>query len=213
VSWYAPVGSPSNSDHERVRDAIGWIAPHCDIEERLPLIPPSAQCRGLWFKILERQLQARGLESAYEERMPARSFSAVSFDSAADLCIRAAIGGALVAGPEDVHQGMFDLARDNSQRFATTLLGRTLLRLLARDPERLAKQAIASRRQTCNYGAWELVNVDASSVTVRYREEYLWIESYLSGASVGTFTQLGDDVRAEVEMDGPFHGTTTIRWR
>ena len=55
-------------DAERVQAAVEWIAPHCDIEERLRQIPPSAQVRGVWSRILDRALEKRGLLEEYQAR-------------------------------------------------------------------------------------------------------------------------------------------------
>lgn len=195
---------------DRIRETLAWIAPHCDLEERLPRIPPSALVRGIWGRILSRQLQERGLLQRYRELLPMPEPGALSFYPAGDLCVQAAVAGALVSGPDELHQGMFEITRDNSRRFAASLLGRTLLRLLAKDPRRLAQQAIASRRQTCNYGSWELLEASEREVRIYLREEYVWIESYLLGAAVGTFEALGE-VEAHTELEDPFHGVHVIR--
>ncbi|MBO6940657.1 MAG: TIGR02265 family protein [Deltaproteobacteria bacterium] len=212
AEFAAAVDAPTA---DRIRETLEWIAPHCDLEERLPRIPPSAQVRGIWAKILVRQLQERGLWEKYQEMLPMPTPGALGFHPARDLCVQSAVAGALVAGPEQLHQGMFEITRDNSRRFAASLLGRTLVRLLAKDPKRLAQQAIASRRQTCNYGGWELVSASEREVRIYLREEYVWIESYLLGAAVGTFEALADDpadLRADAELEDRFHGTHVICW-
>lgn len=195
-----------------MRETLEWIRPHCDIEDRLPLIPPSARVRGIWARILERQLQERGLESRYRELLPLERRSALGFHPACDLCVCAAVAGALVAGPENLHRGMFEVTRDNALQFADSLLGRTLVRFLARDPERLAQQAVASRRQTCNYGSWELVLASDHELRIALRQEYLWIDSYLLGAAAGTFASLGRDVEVVAELEDRFNGVHIIRW-
>jgi len=212
AAFAAAMDAPSTS---RVQETLEWIAPHCDLEDRLPRIPPSAQVRGVWGKILDRQLQERGLFERYRELLPVESPRGLSFYPARDLVVQAAVAGALVAGPEELHRGMFEITRDNSRRFAASLLGRTLFRLLAKDPKRLAQQAIASRRQTCNYGGWELLEASENTVRIYLREEYVWIESYLLGAAVGTFEALAgraEDVEAHAELEDRFHGTHIIRW-
>ena len=197
---------------ERVRETLAWVAPHCDLEERLALIPPSARVRGIWSRILDRQLQDRGLYATYRERLPLTALRTLGFHPAGDLCVRAAVAGAIVAGPEELHRGMFELSRDNAARFASSLLGRTLVRVLAKDPSRLAQQAFASRRQTCNYGSWELVSSADREVRIKFRREYLWGESYLLGAATGTFAVFGDTVEVIAEMADRFNGMHIIRW-
>ena len=46
---------------------------------------------------------------------------------------------------------------DFATTFAGSLLGRTMLRILASDPVRLTEQGLAARRQTFDYGHWEIV--------------------------------------------------------
>jgi uncharacterized protein (TIGR02265 family) len=197
---------------ERLAETLAWVAPHCDIEERLDAVPPAAQTRGTWAKILDRQLEARGLLHEFQRLVPPPSPSGLSFHPVGELLLRAAVAGALVAGPEELERGMFELTRDNAREFSRTLLGRTLLRLLARDPERLTQQVLASRRQTANYGQWEVVERGAGCVSIYLREEYLWIDSYLLGAAVGTYEAVGENVTVEVSLEDRFHGCHTIRW-
>ncbi len=204
--------SVDDGEARRIQETLDWVAPHCDLLERIDRIPPSAQVRGVWTKILERQLQERGLLPEYRRLLPGHSSGAFELHHVSDLLLRAAVAGALLAGPEDLHQGMFEITRDNARRFTSSLMGRTLLRLLARDPRRLCQQILASRRQTCHYGSWELLSVREGEARIYLREEYIWIESYLLGAAVGTFEVLGDDVEATAELEGPFHGTHIIRW-
>lgn len=198
---------------ERVQETLEWVAPHCDLERRLPQIPPSAKVRGIWSKILDKQLQERGLHNEYRRLLPLPAPSALRFHPVSDLCVQTAVAGALIAGPENLHTGMYEITRDNASRFAASLLGRTLIRLLAHDPKRLAQQAIASRRQTCNYGSWELRSASDHDVRFYMREEYIWIDSYLAGSAVGTYEVIGSDVEAEVDLEDMFHGTMTIRWK
>lgn len=191
---------------------LAWIAPHCDIVERLGAVPPSAQLRGVWFRILERLLERRGLLPQYRAFFPDLSPSSLSFSPVADFLPCAAVAGALVATPERLHDGMFELTRENAHAFAKTLFGRTLLRLLANEPKRLAQQAIASRRQTTNYGSWELSHAGPNQLRMMHREEYVWIESYMRGAALGTYESCGLACEAEVVMDDRFNGAIVVSW-
>src|SRR4029077_10285182 len=124
------------------------------LAERLPLLPPSAKVRGLYFRQIERALAKAGGRGRFDSIFPQR-FAAVLWHPAAEFLVRLAVGGSLLAGSERIHQGMFEIGRGNAVAFAESLIGRTLGRILDRDPKRLLGQAIAGRRQGMNYGHWE----------------------------------------------------------
>ncbi len=192
-------------------EVIAELCRHCDLVERLPLVPPSAKVRGLYFRSIERVLTDAGLRERFDAIFPQR-FAAVLWHPAADFLVRLAVGGALLAGPQRIHEGMFAIGRGNAVAFAESLLGRTLLRLLARDPKRLLRQAIAGRRQSCSFGRWELELPAETEAVVTMAEEYTYIESYLLGAAQGTFDAVGVPVRTEVLLRDRFNGQHVLRW-
>jgi len=179
--------------------------------ERLPLIPPSAKVRGLYFRSIERVLADAGRRDDFTALFPER-FAAVLWHPAADFLVRLAVGGAILAGPAKIHQGMFEIGRANAVAFADSLLGRTLLRVLDRDPKRLLRQAIAGRRQSYSYGRWELEFPSDREAVVTMAEEYLYIESYLMGAGQGTFDAVGLPVKNEIVLHDRFNGKQILRW-
>src|SRR5579872_1339454 len=132
--------------------AIELVAPYCDIVDRLKVIPPSAQVRGVWIKNVEKQVEKQGVLPRYREYFPGDKFSALSFYPVEAFLVRLACAGALVLSPEKVHDGMFLITKGNAESFMETLLGRILLRALSRDPVRLLEQGMAARRQGFNYG-------------------------------------------------------------
>ncbi len=192
-------------------EVIAELCQHCDLAERLPLVPPSTKVRGLYFRSIERVLAEAGRRDRFDALFPQR-FAAVLWHPAADFLVRLAVGGALLAGPQRVHQGMFDIGHRNAMAFSESLIGRTLLRILDRDPRRLLRQAIAGRRQSYSYGRWELEFPAEREAIVTMAEEYLYIESYLLGAAQGTFDAVGVPVRAEVALQDRFNGRHILRW-
>jgi uncharacterized protein (TIGR02265 family) len=192
-------------------EVIAELCQHCDLVDRLPLVPPSAKVRGLYFRSIERVLADAGRRERFDALFPQR-FAAVLWHPAADFLVRLAVGGALLAGPQRIHQGMFDIGQQNAVAFAESLIGRTLLRILDRDPRRLMRQAIAGRRQSFSYGRWELEFPADREAVVTMAEEYLYIESYLMGAAQGTFDAVGVHVRAEVVLQDRFNGRHILRW-
>jgi uncharacterized protein (TIGR02265 family) len=192
-------------------EVIAELCQHCDLAERLPLVPPSAKVRGLYFRSIERVLEKAGRRERFDALFPQR-FAAVLWYPAADFLVRLAVGGALLLGPTRIHEGMFEIGRANAVAFAESLIGRTLLRLLDRDPKRLLAQAIAGRRQSYSFGRWELEIVGEREAVVRMIEEYLYIESYLLGAAQGTFDAVGVSVEATVVLHDRFNGQHLLRW-
>lgn len=194
---------------ERVLDIL---SPHCDIAERLEVVPPSARVRGLYLASLGAVLQRAGKLGLYQEFFAAERWSPVRMYPLRDYMIRLAAAGATLASPERVHEGMRDVWRTNATTFASSLLGRTMLRLLSHDPVRLTEQGLAARRQTYQYGHWEIVRHRPRSIEMVYREEYIWIESAIAGGAIGAFEACGIEAQLETRLINRFDGSTLISW-
>jgi uncharacterized protein (TIGR02265 family) len=192
--------------------AIALVAPYCDIAERLPLVPPSASVRGIYFRNLEKELRRSGKLAAYEEFFPDDKHSALSFYPMTDFLVRQAIAGAIVASPERVHEGMFLVGKGNAISFMESLLGRVMLRMLSHDPLRVSQQGLAARRQSFSYGHWELQRRGPTCAEMIYQNEYWWIESAVAGAAAGTFEACGIQATLETKLVDRFNGSTFIRW-
>jgi uncharacterized protein (TIGR02265 family) len=192
--------------------AIELVSPYCDIVERLGVVPPSARVRGLYLKSLESVLQRAGKARLYQEFFRGERWSPVRMYPLGDYMIRLAIAGASLHSPDRVHDGMRDVWRTNANTFASSLLGRTMLRLLSHDPVRLTEQALAARRQTYQYGHWEIVRHAARSIEMVYREEYIWIESAIAGGAIGAFESCGIEANLETKLINRFDGSTLISW-
>jgi uncharacterized protein (TIGR02265 family) len=203
------VGFRAVSSIER---AIGLVAPHCDIVERLRVVPPSAQLRGVWIRNVEKQVERVGAMPAYREYFPHDRYSALSYYPMADFLVRLACAGALVTSPERVHDGMFLITKGNAESFMETILGRIMLRVLSRDPVRLLEQGMAARRQTFSYGHWEIRRHSDREVEVMYENEYWWIESGVAGAAVGTLEACNIAAKTETKLTDRFNGSTFFRW-
>jgi uncharacterized protein (TIGR02265 family) len=188
------------------------VAPHSDIVERLRDVPPSARVRGLYFKSVGNVLREFGKLAAFEEYFPAERHSSLTFYPLADYLLRLAVAGALTRTPGELHEGIREITRQNSTAFASSLLGRVLIRILDRDPIRLTEQGLAARRQSTTYGGWQLVRRGPSQIEVIYRGEYLWIESAIAGAAMGTFESCRVRPRLETTLIDKYNGATSISW-
>ncbi len=194
------------------QSAIELLGDHCDLAERVQAIPPSARVRGMYFRSVENELSRRQLIELYRQLFPSEQRDVFSWYPLSDYLVRLATAGALVATPPRVHQGMYELSRANATAFAGTVLGRTLIRLLSRDPVRLTEQGLAARRQTFNYGSWSLARRSPREIEMIYRSEYLWLESAVAGAAHGTFEACGLSPELETQLEDRFNGSTIVRW-
>ncbi len=192
--------------------AIELVAPHCDIVERLAVVPPSARVRGLYLKAFDGLLARSGKASVYRRYFADERWSALRMYPLREYMVRLAVAGAALRGPEHVHDGMHDVWRTNATTFASSLLGRTMLRLLSHDPVRLTEQGLAARRQTYQYGHWSIVHHGPRSIEMVYREEYIWIESAIAGGAVGAFEACGIEVDLRTKLINRFDGSTLINW-
>jgi len=192
--------------------AIELVATHCDLVDRLKVVPPSAQVRGLYLNSLDTILQRADRSALYREYFGGERWSPIRMYPLRDYMIRLAVAGAALRSAERVHEGMHDVWRTNATTFAQSLLGRTMLRLLSHDPVRLTEQGLAARRQTFHYGHWEIVRHGPRSIEMVYREEYIWIESAIAGGAVGAFEACGIEATLKTKLLNRFDGSTTITW-
>jgi uncharacterized protein (TIGR02265 family) len=185
---------------------------HCDIEERFRLVPPSAQVRGLWHRAILGVLKQSGKLDEYLEYFPNEQWSMLTYYPLTGYMLRLAVAGAIIASPSELHDGMYQAKRLNATTFASTLLGRTLLRILDKDPIRLTEQGMAARRQATNYGEWRISSRGPRHVEVSYRSEYIWIESAITGAAAGTYEPCRPKVSVQTQLEDRFNGSTLITW-
>jgi hypothetical protein len=107
---------------------------------------------------------------------------------------------------------MRELSRGNAVYFGQSLLGRSLIRLLSRDPVQVLHQAMKSKPVVSNYGRWYIAAESRNHAVVRHEEEYVWIESALLGAALGALESCGIRPSVEVKLKDPFNGDLIFRW-
>jgi uncharacterized protein (TIGR02265 family) len=195
-----------------IERAVELLAAHCDLADRLQVVPPSAQVRGLYLRSLDAVTQRAGRGALYRDYFAGERWSPIRMYPLRDYMIRLALAGASLRSPQRVHEGMHDVWRTNATTFASSLLGRTMLRLLSHDPVRLTEQGLAARRQTYQYGHWEIVRHGPRAIEMVYREEYLWIESAIAGGAVGAFEACGIEAKLDTKLLNRFDGSTMITW-
>jgi uncharacterized protein (TIGR02265 family) len=175
-------------------------------------VPPSAQLRGLWHRAILGVLKQSGKLAEYLEYFPSERWSALTYYPLTDYMLRLAVAGAIIASPAEIHQGMHEALRLNAATFGASLLGRTMLRILAKDPIRLAEQGMAARRQATNYGEWLITSRGPHHVEITYRSEYVWIESAITGAAAGTYEPCRPKTTVRTQLVDRFNGSTMITW-
>jgi uncharacterized protein (TIGR02265 family) len=191
---------------------VELLAPYCDIATRLNAVPAAARVRGLYFRSALDEITRRGLRPAFESVIPETERSAFTLYPLTDYIVWIGLAGSLVTSPADVHAGMHEVLRGNAVYFGQSLLGRSLLRLLSRDPVQILHQAIKSKRAISNYGRWTITSESPREVVIRHEDEYVWIESALKGAAVGTLESCGIQPRVEVRLRDPYNGDLAFSW-
>lgn len=174
---------------------------------------PAAQIRGMYLRSVQSALERAGRGIEYRSLCGTPRFSALRFYPLGEYLTHLAAGGALLKGPERVHEGMFEISRSNAATVADSLLGRTLLRALARDPQLILRQAIAGQRQTTRgSGQWSLSFPSPGEAVMQFKDEMIWIESAVLGAAQGTMEAAGVAAKFRVELTNPYNGAHFISW-
>jgi hypothetical protein len=119
--------------------ALELVAPYCDIEERLRAVPPAARIRGLTFRPITSVLIKAGKIGPYYELFGPHHVNSMALYPLGDFLLRLACAGAILRSPQEVLQGMFEISLATAREYASSMLGRTLIRLLAKDPIKLSR--------------------------------------------------------------------------
>jgi uncharacterized protein (TIGR02265 family) len=192
--------------------ALEFVAPHCDIRERLRDAPGSALVRGVLFRTIARALERGGKLERYSERFGSLQYDSLAFYPLGNYLVRLASAAALLRSPSELALGIQDISRGNAKELAASLIGKALIEQLADEPLRLLEQGLAMRRQTCSYGRWELVRHGPRELEVRYFDEYVWIEDALTAAAIGTFDACSIKPTVVTSLRDPYNGSTHFCW-
>ena len=166
----------------------------------------------MYLRSVQGALERAGRGIEYRALCGTQRFSALRFYPLGEYLTHLAAGGALLMGPERVHEGMFEISRSNAAIVADSLVGRTLLRALARDPQRVLRQGVAARRQTARHGHWSLRFPGPREAVMEFRDELVWIDSSLLGAAHGTMEAAGIAAKISCELRDPYNGVHLISW-
>jgi uncharacterized protein (TIGR02265 family) len=139
-------------------------------------------------------------------------YESLAFYPLAEYLLRLASGAAFLRSPQDLYLGMGEITRRNAHEMTQSVLGQTLIHALASDPKTLIEQGLAMRRQTCDYGHWQLLHHAPRSIEVRYVDEYIWIEQAYTFAAMGTFDACRIKPRITTRLETPYCGSHHIEW-
>jgi uncharacterized protein (TIGR02265 family) len=192
--------------------ALDFVAPHCDIRERLLDVPPEARVRGVAWRSIASALQVAGKLEDYEQQLGSIARDSIAFYPLADYMVSLASASAVLTAPERLYEGMAEISRNNARYLSASLLGQALIHALASDPLSLLEQGLAMRRQTKDYGRWELVHHGPRDVEVRYFDEYVWIEQAHRHAAAGTFDACSIKPNMVTKLLTPYSGSTRFQW-
>jgi uncharacterized protein (TIGR02265 family) len=192
--------------------ALEYVAPHCDIKMRLGALPLDASVRGIAFRSIVSALEEADKLAAYVTRFGPLRYESLVFYPLAEYLVRLASGAAVLRSPADLYLGMGEISRRNASEMSQSVLGQTLIHALASDPRSLLEQGVAMRRQTFNYGHWELMHHAPRHLEMRYRDEYVWIEQAWTFAALGTFDTCRIKPRITTQLDTPYRGSHHFEW-
>src|SRR5262245_44656391 len=124
----------------------------------------------MYFRSIDDMLAGAGRAQRYRDIFPKR-YAALAWYPTREFLYHLTVGAGELRGPERVHEGMFELGRRNARAFADGILGKLMLRVLARDPVKILKQALAGRRQSAKPARWSLEFPDERTAVMGLIEE------------------------------------------
>jgi uncharacterized protein (TIGR02265 family) len=192
--------------------ALEYVAPFCDIKARLGDVPLAARVRGIAFRSIVAALEEASMLAGYVECFGPLRYESLAFYPLSEYLVRLASGAAFLRSPADVYLGIGEISRKNAREMSRSVLGQTLIHALASDPRSLIEQGLAMRRQTCDYGRWELVHHAPRHIEVRYFDEYVWIEQAWTYAALGTFDACRIKPRITTRLESAYRGSHHIEW-
>ena len=83
-----------------LEDVLSLAGEHCDLEQRVKSVPPSAMVRGVLFRNIDSRLAGAGKQAQYRELIGGRQFSALRFYPATEYLQCLVAGGAVLASPD-----------------------------------------------------------------------------------------------------------------
>jgi len=210
VTLESPTHSGTRPPHEA---SLTDCYRHTDLEWRLTRIPDEACARGAFFNMLDDRAAELGATTQQEYRrfFQTYKFSTFRWYPLKDYVTRIVTVAQIHFGGPGIHQGMFHIQASAYRSWRRTMIGRAVFALLGDMASVLrATERGYAGKSFVNYVDFSFEQDRPDHFTVRFRNEYLYVEHAMAGALTGMADVLDERVRLDIEMDGPFDGTIGI---
>jgi uncharacterized protein (TIGR02265 family) len=176
---------------------------------RIENTPDWAACRGVYFNMLQDRANALGPEVAdrYRRAHPIARFNPVRMYPLRDYLVRIADVAELAYG--DVNRGMFEIQAGVFPSFRQSILGRAWFAVFGLDLESILSQMCRTLPSVINCGTAELIR-DQGDIIVRFRSQYVPIDTALAGAVMGVVRTCKRDLTLTVRLEDPFNGDVIL---
>lgn len=192
-----------------VRVDLADVMADLDLERRLRDVPDTARTRGVFFNLIQYELNRRGLVLPSKIR-PAGGWKSYAYYPTRSLLTAYATAGALV-DPSPL-QGVRLIFHGTARYYANTWFGRVFQRFIKPDPTDALYWIERSREHVANYGRWRIESRGLGKAVVHMFDEYFWIEAAQRGGCEGLLEACGVQGEVTAELDGPFDGRLLVQW-
>jgi uncharacterized protein (TIGR02265 family) len=183
-----------------------------DLERRLQDVPETALVRGVFFNLIEDELNRRGLGgSPVWERFLGDSKRGYRLYSVREWLTRVTTAAALLH--HDPREGVREIFSGTARYGPTTPVFRVFQRFLRPDPLSAFRWIERSREFFCNYGRWRVEKRGPGHATIHMFDEYIWIETAHKGGCEGLLRACGVQGEVVADLDDRFNGRLEIRWQ
>lgn len=185
-----------------------------DLKWRLGVIPDTALVRGVFLSMLQRQAVALGrdVEDEFESYFRVQGFSPLRLYPVREYLTRLVVLAQIRWGTNGIHAGLRALQGAAFETWKGTMVGRALVDLF--EPTLLGCLRACERGYqggaSGNYADFAVLETNREDITVRFRNEYVYIEHAMVGAIERVARFCGERVALEVQLDEPFTGNVVI---
>jgi uncharacterized protein (TIGR02265 family) len=198
----------------RSRASLAVCYAATDLEWRLRQIPDSAMSRGIFFNMLDAQAAtlSPAVHDDYRRFFRTYRFSPFRMYPTSDFLTRLVLLAQMSWGADRIFEGIHALQASAFDAYSSTIVGRAALAVIQPDLGAILPFMARNWRSSgaVNYSDMLLVESRPERHRVRFVNEYVYIEHAMVGALAGLSRLCGANVRAECELESPFHGVVTL---
>jgi uncharacterized protein (TIGR02265 family) len=185
-----------------------------DLDRRLRETPEHAQVRGIWFGMTADYMcrQGSAVDAAWRALVNVPSRTIFRNYSVREYLQELAMAAA-VLDPSNPYDAMRMIWRNTPRYWTSSIIGRSLVRLLHPDPLSAWRWCERHREHFCNYGSWRLEVRSADYAIMHYFDEYIWIDGAHRGGAESLLDACGVEGTVEPEVISPYSGRMHVRWK